>query len=268
MITIGATLPKPDHRIEVARRKRQAMRSRILRATLHVYSSQPASPPAVDDIIKVAGISKGGFYRYFGSTADALQEIGCQLADELAALIGPIYDCLSDPLQRACVGTILVLRRAAGDPGWADFMLHADLSTQRSRFLDFIEGDIRDGVASGQFQVEDVALGIELVMGINQVAMRGIAVRPEAEREQYIRFAVRFLLRSIGVSVEMIGAVITWSEDYLASLPHDQRWWESVRSPMTGMSGAVLSERRGSRPDRRPAPSTSETSGPAGRAPS
>lgn len=217
---------KADHRIEVARRKRQVMRSRILRATMQVYSLQPISPPSVEDIIKAAGISKGGFYRYFPSTTEALEEISYELADELAALIRPAYDVLKDPLQRACVGTILVLRRAAGDPDWAGFMFRADLSKHHSKFLDFIYNDIRHGAESGQFKVEDVTLATELVMGINQIAILGIASRARADQKQYLQVTVRFLLRSLGVSNSAIDKVLVWSESYFASFVPEERWWD------------------------------------------
>lgn len=217
---------KPDHRTEVARRKRMAMRSRILRATMQIYSSQPAPAPAIEDIITEAGISKGGFYRYFSSTSEAVQEIGYELADELAALIVPAYNILTDPLQRACIGTILVLRRAAGDPAWAGFMLRADLPAHDSQFLSFIQKDIRDGAKKGQFTVEDPILVSELVMGINQICMRGVASRPKEQQEDYIRFAVRFLLGSLGVSESEVNAVLTWSDEYFESLPVEERWWE------------------------------------------
>ncbi|QUT05577.1 TetR/AcrR family transcriptional regulator [Sphingobium phenoxybenzoativorans] len=217
---------KLDHRILVASRRRAAMRSRILRAIMEISAAQPISAPSVDDVIRVAGISKGGFYRYFSSTSEALAMIGHELAEELASLIEPAYDVLTDPLQRACVGTVLVLKRAAGDPIWAEYMLRADLPRDNSSFLNFMHRDLSAGIRSGQFRFDNADLASELVMGINQVLMRGISTRASRDQDDYIDFGVTFLLRSLGVEQIAIDEVLLWSKSYFAGLPNNERWWD------------------------------------------
>ena len=209
---------KVDHRTIVAREKRIAMRARILNATMKVFSEQEGMRPKIDDIIETAGISKGGFYRYFDSANEVLEEIAKNVADEFSQIILPTYDVLDDPVQRACVGTRLVLNRAAQDPEWGGFLIRADLTDHESRLLKFVEEDIVRGVTSGQFHVADAKVASELIMGINHTAIRVMLRTKPKDPDVYIDLAVRFLLQALGVSVSQIEDVLKWSVGYFNSL--------------------------------------------------
>ncbi len=218
---------RPDHRVEVARRRREAMRARILAATMKVCSGNRAGIPTIDEIIQAAEISRGAFYRYFQSSVEAIEEVGVALTNELADAILTIYDSLTDPLQRACVGTLLVMERAAHDEVWASFILRGDLTIHKNRITDFIELDMRNGRDAGYFTFESVQAAAEFVMGMNLTATRGMMVRNEAEKETYRHEAVRFVLRSLGVSREDVEKVMAWAGDYLAKTRGRARWWEA-----------------------------------------
>ena len=221
-----ASEARPDHRIEVARRRREAMRARILAATMKVCSVNPAAVPTIDEIITAAEISRGAFYRYFTSSAEAIEEVGVALTNELADAILTLYDTLTDPLQRACVGTFLVTERAAADREWAQFILRGDLTIHKTRIMAFIERDMRNGRDAGYFTFGNVAWAAEFVMGMDLTAARGMMVRAESEKSAYREETVRFVLRSLGVDAAMIDTVMAWAGDYLAKHVHNARWWE------------------------------------------
>lgn len=217
---------KPDHRIEVARRRREAMRARILAATMKVCSANPKVVPTIDEIIQAAQISRGAFYRYYSSSPEVIEEVGVALMDELADAIVSIYDTLSDPLQRACVGTFLVMGRAIHDPEWASFILRGDLTVHNTRVIEFIRRDMRAGAASGCFRFADAEWAAEFLMGMNLTAIRGLMIRKDEEIEQYRFEAVRFVLRSLGVNEVDVAAVMAWGDQYLAAQGARAIWWK------------------------------------------
>ena len=217
---------KPDHRIEVARRRREAMRARILAATMKTCSVNPKGIPTIDDIIQVAGISRGAFYRYYNSSPEAIEDVGVALADELADAIESIYGSLADPLQRACVGTFLVMGRAVHDAEWASFMLRGDLTIHTSRVIEYIRQDMRAGFDAGYFRLANPDWAAEFLMGMNLTAIRGMMVRKDVEKEEYRHEAVRFLLRSLGVSEDDVVKVMAWGDEYLAASGSAHNWWQ------------------------------------------
>jgi AcrR family transcriptional regulator len=103
-------VPREDHRVRVAREKRERMRDHLLGAVLAVYPGKPGQGPAVtDDVIRVAKVSRGTFYKYYPSLEEAVAELGAKLAAEMVAAIGALYDSLEDPSDR--LPTVLI----AGD---------------------------------------------------------------------------------------------------------------------------------------------------------
>lgn len=218
---------KPDHRVEVARRRREAMRARILAATMKVCSANPTAIPTIDEIIQAAEISRGAFYRYYSSSPEVIEEVGVALMDELANAIVSIYDTLTDPLQRACVGTFLVMGRAVHDPQWASFILRADLTVHNSRVIEYIRQDMRAGGAAGYFRIANVEWAAEFLMGMNLTAIRGLMVRQEDEIELYRFEAVRFVLRSLGVAEEEVAKVMAWGDQYLVAMGARAIWWQN-----------------------------------------
>lgn len=204
------------------------MRARILKATMRVCSANPASVPTIDDIIQAAEISRGAFYRYFSSSVEAIEEVGVSLTDELADAISSIYDTLTDPLERACVGTFLVMERASHDAEWASFILRGDLTIHKNRITDFIEKDMRKGVDAGYFTISNVEWAAEFVMGMNLTAIRAMMVRPDDVKDQYRHEAVRFVLRALGANHEDVTRVMQWGDDYLAASRSSVTWWEAA----------------------------------------
>ena len=90
-----ASPPREDHRVRVAREKRERMKARILQSVLSVCSGVEASGPAViDDVIRHAEVARGTFYKYYNSLDEAIAELGSVLADEMTVGIYPVYNVL------------------------------------------------------------------------------------------------------------------------------------------------------------------------------
>ena len=66
-----------DVRVRVARRKRERMRERLLSAALSIFLSDRGGDAAIaEDVMKVAGVSRGTFYKYFNSVEEAADAVG------------------------------------------------------------------------------------------------------------------------------------------------------------------------------------------------
>lgn len=247
MTAMADASDKPDHRIEVARRRREAMRARIIAATMKACSANPAAIPTIDEIIQVAGISRGAFYRYYTSSPEVIEEVGVTLANELADAIQSIYDTLTDPLQRACVGTFLVMGRAVHDPEWASFILRGDLTIHNTRVMDYIRQDMRAGAEAGYFTLVNPEWAAEFLMGMNLTAIRGMMVREDADKDEYRHEAVRFVLRSLGVSHDDVIKVMAWGDEYLAGSGNGSNWWRPAQDAAAAQAAKPASKGPASR---------------------
>lgn len=148
--------PEQDHRSRNAARKRVQMRARILMATMHIYASGTKDNPAIDDVIKEAGVSRGTFYKYFDSLDLAFLAVGQEISDQFALDLLPIYDILKEPWQRFAVGFRLPLLRASIDPQWASFVTRTEVWPRSSIVARKMVADLQLGLDAGVFQVDDV----------------------------------------------------------------------------------------------------------------
>jgi AcrR family transcriptional regulator len=58
---------------------------------------------------------RGTFYTYFPSMEEALVALGREVTDQMTIDILPVYDVLTDPVQRISTGMRLFLTRAVTD---------------------------------------------------------------------------------------------------------------------------------------------------------
>ena len=114
----GPVAPQADDfRSRVAAQKRERMRERLIEATLQAYAgSTPGLRPVIDDVVRVAGVSRGSFYKYFDSIEDILPELGQRMADEMVDAFQRLFGDVADPALRIAAGPLLSFCRSAMDP--------------------------------------------------------------------------------------------------------------------------------------------------------
>lgn len=106
-----------DFRIRLAAEKRERMRERLIEATLQAYAgSTPGLRPVIDDVVRVAGVSRGSFYKYFDSIEDILPVLGQRMADEMVDAFQRLFGDVADPALRIAAGPLLSFCRSAMDP--------------------------------------------------------------------------------------------------------------------------------------------------------
>lgn len=188
--------PLPDHRVEVAARRRETMRSRLLEATFAAFTQEGKSAPDIGDIVSCAQVARGTFYLHFQTLEQALQALVQQQSDEMTRACLPLYDMLQEPCQRFAVGCRLFLMRATADPQWASFMIRAAPLDNKQLMAGYMREDLKQGRAMGQFNYADdhVALDIELSTLVAGIGSLGKGVpNPESYMDECIRMALRGL---------------------------------------------------------------------------
>lgn len=208
-----------DHRTTSARLKRDAMRSRILLATMDLFSERKNLSSSIEDVIKAANISRGTFYKYFASMDEALIAVGRKVTDQMTLDILPVYDILTDPIQRISTGMRFFLSRAWTDRRWAGFVVRAELIPNESVLLDYVYGDLRDGLSLAQLEFNNLQAAADSIVGATIEGMRTVMLDRTDDADAYIDDVIRMTLRGMGVSKHKAETACTFSRNYLASRP-------------------------------------------------
>jgi AcrR family transcriptional regulator len=216
---------REDHRVRVARQKRERMRIQLLEAVLTVYPGSPGSGAAViDDVIRSAKVSRGTFYKYFTSLEEAVGELGAKLAHEMVAAIASLYDTVEDPVQRSATGFQLYLSRALIEPRWALFIAHLNHLKPDNRLVFQITADLTSGVKAGAYDVGAIDVGVRLVIGAMIEGMKGII--DGFGSRSYIEMMTGMVLRGLGASPKVADkAVALTSKRLHREAPLKLPWW-------------------------------------------
>lgn len=207
-----------DHRVVNAAKKRDQMRARILKATMHVFADHSKERPVIEDVVREAEVSRGTFYKYFDSLDEALIAVGTQVSDQFTLDILPVYDVLAEPWQRFSVGFRLFLLRALIDRKWAGFVTRMDVWPHESLVAHYMSNDLKLGKERGQFFFEDLDAATDFLMGASAGGIQ--AVRQGVEAPQvYIDAAVRMGLKALGCDARMCERGVAFSRKHLDGWP-------------------------------------------------
>src|ERR1700722_6965506 len=160
-----------DHRVRVARERRERMRSALLQSVLHVCSTMSPSGVSIDDVVRHAEVAHGTFYNYFTSMDEAIAELGLHMADEMTESIFPVYDALERPIMRTASGFQLFLVRGMLQPRWAGFVSRLGLLRGDNLFISKVHSDIELGTQTGDYAVASVEMAGDLLMGAKTEAL-------------------------------------------------------------------------------------------------
>lgn len=199
----GMAPVKEDHRVRVARAKREKMRAHLLNAVKEIYNGERGGerggkPVVIDDVIRHAQVSRGTFYQYFNSLEEAVAEYGAILTVEMTEAMFDIYDVVTDPVERVATGFQTFLLRSLMDTHWGAFLTHIGVLANDNLMIANIRADIERGVAAGAFDVPSIDGAVDMLVGTKIEAIRRI-VRGEGA-VPYIQDMTALLLRGFGVS--------------------------------------------------------------------
>lgn len=216
---------KEDHRVRVARERRERTRRLLLQSVLHVCSTlSPNDVASIDDVIRHADVARGTFYKYFASMEEAIGELALYLADENTASILPVYDCLEQPAMRTATGFQLFLIRALLQPRWAGFIARLGLLRGNSLFISKVHSDIELGMSTGAYRLSSMQMAGDFLMGAKTEAM--LRIIESGGSLDYVCGTAELVLRAFGVPLEEAGQTAREALDRLcAEAPGAVTWW-------------------------------------------
>ena len=179
-----------DHRTRTAAEKRDRMRIRLVEAALQVFAGKSADAAVIDDVIKVAGVSRGTFYNYFRTNDELMAAVLHAVGDEILGLIEVAIAGHADPAERLAHGLRMMLHTARRFPMVGRFVARVNIASgmQHSFGISYMVRDVTQGTASGRFTLADPSLGIDLVMGAVREALVALTTRerlPDAYPEEF-----------------------------------------------------------------------------------
>jgi AcrR family transcriptional regulator len=205
-----------NHRTKVAENKRAATRHKLLDAAMRLLSDHTGPTPVIDDVIREAKVSRGTFYNYFDSLDEVLAAISQDLSDQMTTGILPVYDVLQEPWQRLSVGFRLFMVRAMLDRKWASFVTRVDAWQHNTLVAGYIEADLEQGKARGQFSFDRLDVATDFIMGASAYCIQTIRDGVQ-EPNLYMDAQVRMALTSVGCERAICEQGVAFSLSHLQS---------------------------------------------------
>lgn len=193
------TATNVNHRARVAAERRDRMRSRLMEAALQIFGRGGAEPAVIDQVIRLAGVSRGSFYNYFESAEDLLKAVAIQVGNELMEAVAPIVEAHHDPVERNSAGIRSWMALVKAHPHLPAFFRRAGLYVleENTRIRVDMPRDLLAGMQSGQFTITEIELGFVLIAGTVLAAINTFALG-EPPADYGSKLAQRILM-SLGV---------------------------------------------------------------------
>lgn len=195
-----ASEPASDHRTRVGNERRRKMRLRLIESAFIVFAEKGVDVSVIDDVIAVAGVSRGTFYNYFRANGELMAAVGETLSNELVDLIETTVGDIENPLEVLATGLRLFLHTARRYPRFADFLWRAGFNADAGGQLiyTYLPRHIVRSINSDLIDVQDPAQALEIIIGIALAAIFSISTRKPAD--DYPELMVKSALQALGVS--------------------------------------------------------------------
>ena len=229
---VGDSPAAGDFRVRVAREKRQRMRERLTQATMDAYlEAPPGARPVIDDVVRLAGVSRGSFYKYFDSVDEIVEELGQQMMEATLASFDRVFKGLHDPAARVAAGPLLSLCHAAMEPrhvafvsrvNFVHYMARADLhgGAVVKRYLI----DARD---AGAFRFDSMHAALDLIVGASREAALRILEDPRLDAA-YIRELTTMTLLGLGMNRKAAERAVKAAWEHFLQHAGELPWWRPV----------------------------------------
>ena len=215
-----------DHRVRVARERRERMRARLLEALMHVYAGHlEEGPPSVDSVIRQADVSRATFYKYFNSVEEAISALGRELVDEMIANLINLYNPRDAAFFRMTGAIQLFLLRSVIDPTWAAFVGRSDGLARDGELFRGITTHLAQSRESHLVEFKNLEAATTVAIGSLMEAIRHLAVTRNPSRE-YIEEVTVMILRALGLDADQAAETVRDRTIYIRGLAPDRLpWW-------------------------------------------
>lgn len=220
-----------DFRVRAAALKRDRMRARLIAATMDAYvDAGVGRPPVIDDVIRIAEVSRGTFYKYFDSLDEVLAEIGRQVAGEMLSSFERLFAGVDDGAVRSAAGPLMAMARAAMEPRHGAFIARVDfieyLGSEDPRSL-IVRRCLADGREQGRLKFESLDAAVDLVIGVSVEGARRV-LKSRVLDGAYIRESATLVMLGLGLSRRQAAQAVAASWQHLQKNAAELHWWKPV----------------------------------------
>ena len=218
------TAAPSDHRTRVGREKRSRMRKRLLSAVMLCYAERKGhETPGIDDVIRVAEVSRATFYLHFVSMEEAFDALREQLADEIKAV--EQFFGRADPLEQLAIGIQMFLLHGVADRTWANFVSDTNYLSQDPFLIGAIELHLLEAREAGLVHFTEVKAARSLMLGSQAEAMR-LLDRENKQNRAYIEELTVMILCGLRADYERSKKSVHDTTIYIRGFAPDcVPWW-------------------------------------------
>ena len=197
-----------NHRTRVGAERREKMRRRLLESALVVFSEKGPDAPVIDDIIKLAGVSRGSFYNYFTTNEELLEAVAVAISNDIIRIIDPVVREHADPVIRVSLGLRLLLQAVRQSPALAAFISRVRWPNVDSPLegVGYLARDIRAGMESGDFSISAFRVALDVFIGSFFSAANTLTVTDVPD--SYPEEITRMVLLGLGVRATKAAKVV------------------------------------------------------------
>ena len=161
------TVSSEDHRVRVGAERREKMKARLIDCALVVFTRKGADGAVIDDVIALAGVSRGTFYNYYRTNEDLFRDVTQATANELYQLIEMVVGDASRPLDRLSVAVRLLLHTVRRYPHFGEFYRRAGTRLAGAGTLAhlYLMRDVGMAIEHDEIGIRDPELAIDLIVG-------------------------------------------------------------------------------------------------------
>ena len=189
-------------------------RAALIAAGFNLLVERPIDAIPIDDVVAMAGVSKGSFFNHFADKPDFANAIATEVRLELEALVTCANAGIADPVERIAGGMRVAASFALSQPTRTIALLRSQASsTVRAHPLNHgLRADIEAAAAQGLLRHQAKESGVLFWLGLCQALMTNLIERKPSRAEARQRLAELLLLGLTGLGIsETDAAQITKS---------------------------------------------------------
>jgi AcrR family transcriptional regulator len=188
--------------------RRERTRRRVLDAAFALMGHERGLAVRIEEICAEAGISRGTFYNYFSGLEALFDALSFDLSHAFNTAVLATMARMDSMAARTNAAMRYYLERARSNPNWGWAMVNISATGPLFGAETFASAlaTVEDGIALGEFAIEDARLGRDIILGTALAAMI-TQLREGTDADQPMRVA-RHVLRALGVPDDRVEAVI------------------------------------------------------------
>ncbi|QIG78617.1 TetR/AcrR family transcriptional regulator [Stakelama tenebrarum] len=215
-----------DHRVRVAKMRRERMVARLLQAVMECYAEHVLTgPPTVDEVIRRADVSRATFYKYFNSVDEAIEQRASELVDEMVESLKDLVNDRMKPILLFTVSVHLFLLRSVLDKTWGAFVARSDLLRSDGVLFQGMTSHLAAALEAHEVRFSDAEAARMLAIGTMREAIRAIS-QTDSPRRPFVDQVMAMILIGLGIECDVAAALVNEATIFIRGAAPDRlTWW-------------------------------------------